>query len=245
MRAMAAYLRLLPVLIVLAPVTLVLAPVQMIAMRLNKPLARHIPVFWHRLALRLIGVRVNVRGRLPAQHPLLIVSNHISWADILVLGSVMPLCFIAKSEMTGWPGINWLAWMQRTVFVQRNNGRDSKRQADTIAARLVEGDAMVLFAEGTTGDGIRLRPFKSALFGAVHAALEAAHASHVTVQPVALAYTRLNGMPLGRYHQSRAAWPGDVPLAPHLLALVANGAYDVEVVFAVMRHELDSAKARR
>lgn len=228
---MAAYVRLLGILAILLPVTLVLAPVQICAMRLCKPLARRLPVVWHRLALSLVGVRVNVRGRLPDQHPLLIVSNHISWADILVLGSVMPLCFIAKSEMTAWPGINWLAWMQRTVFVRRDDRRDSKRQADTIAARLLEGDAMVLFAEGTTGDGIRLRPFKSALFGAVHAALEAAHFSHVTVQPVALAYTRLNGLPLGRYHQSRAAWPGDVPLGPHLLAFVSNGAYDVEVVF--------------
>ena len=168
---MAAYVRLLGIISILLPATLVLAPVQIGAMRFHKPLARRIPVVWHRLALWLVGVRVNVRGRRPDQHPLLIVSNHISWADILVLGSVMPLCFIAKSEMTAWPGINWLAWMQRTVFVRRDDRRDSKRQADTIAARLLEGDAMVLFAEGTTGDGVRLRPFKSALFGAVHAAL--------------------------------------------------------------------------
>ncbi len=229
---MGAYLRLLPVLAILVPVTLLLAPVQLLAMRLKLPVARKIPVIWHRLALWLVGVKVSVRGTIPAQRPLLIVANHISWADILVLGSVMPLCFIAKSEMMAWPVINWLAFMQRTVFVERNNGRDSRRQAGTIASRLVEGDAMVLFAEGTTGDGIRLRPFKSALFGAVHAALETAHFSHVTVQPVALAYTRLNGLPLGRYHQARAAWPGDVPLAPHLLSFIANGAYDVEVVFA-------------
>ncbi len=143
----------------------------------------------------------------------------------------MQLCFIAKSDMMAWPGINWLAWMQRTVFVRREDRRGSKAQAGTIAARLVEGDAMVLFAEGTTGDGIRLRPFKSALFGAVHHALETAHISHVTVQPVALAYTRLNGLPLGRYHQARAAWPGDIPLGPHLMTFIAGGAYDVEVVF--------------
>jgi 1-acyl-sn-glycerol-3-phosphate acyltransferase len=228
---MGAYLRLLPVLLVLVPATALLAPLQLLAMRFMKPLSRNIPVIWHRLALWLIGVRVNVRGKIPGHRPLLIVANHISWADILVLGSVMPLCFIAKAEMTNWPVINWLAFMQRTVFVRRDDKRDSRRQADSIAARLVEGDAMVLFAEGTTGDGIRLKPFKSALFGAVHSSLERAHFTHVTVQPVALAYTRLNGLPLGRYHQARAAWPGDVPLAPHLLAFVANGAYDVEVVF--------------
>jgi 1-acyl-sn-glycerol-3-phosphate acyltransferase len=226
-----AILRLLPLLLVLVPATLLLAPLQMLAMVLYRPLARAIPVLWHRLALRLVGVRVHVQGEIPRRRPLLIVANHVSWADIMVLGSVMQLCFIAKSDMMKWPGINWLAWMQRTVFVKREDKRGSKAQAGTIAARLVEGDAMVLFAEGTTGDGIRLMPFKSALFGAVHHALETAHISHVTVQPVALAYTRLNGLPLGRYHQARAAWPGDIPLGPHLLSFITAGAYDVEVVF--------------
>lgn len=216
-------------------ITAVLAPVQIAASAISSPLARTLPLFWHRAALRLIGVRVHVQGETPSERPLLIVANHVSWSDIMVLGSVMQLCFIAKSEVRGWPGINILAWLQRTVFIDREKRRDTRSQTETIAARLVDGDAMVLFAEGTTGDGYRILPFKSALFGSVHAALKQSGIDHVMVQPVALAYTRLHGLPLGRLNQSRAAWPGDVSLGPHLLAFLLAGAYDVNVVFGEAR----------
>lgn len=229
---MVAIARLVLILLLLLPATLLLTPFQLYGMWFWRPLARHIPLLWHRMVLRLVGVRVRLHGPRPRARPLLIVANHLSWLDILVLGSVMELCFVAKREVRTWPGINLLAWLQRTVFVDRNRRHDSGNQADTVAARLVEGDPMVLFAEGTTGTGHRVGPFKSALFGAVHAALRESHLEHVTVQPVAIAYTRLHGMPLGRLHQSRASWSGEVPLVPHLLAFLLNGAYDVDVVFS-------------
>lgn len=228
---MIANLRLVVAVVVLVAVTLLLAPVQLLAMWLHRPTARALPVVWHRLALGLVGVRVHVRGAVPRQRPLLIVANHVSWSDILVLGSIMELCFVAKREVRSWPGINLLAWLQRTVFIDRDRRHASLGQAETIGRRLVEGDAVVLFAEGTTGDGHRVGAFKSALFGAVHAALREAGADRVMVQPLAIAYTKLNGMPLGRLHQSRAAWSGDATLAPHLANFVRAGAYDVDVVF--------------
>lgn len=224
-------LRLIVLVTFVVAMTLVMAPLQLLAMRFFKPLSRRLPTIWHRIVLRLSGVRVHVVGAIPKRRPLLIAANHLSWSDIMVLGSVMDVCFIAKSDVKSWPGINWLARLQRTVFVHRERRRETRHQADTIAARLVEGDVMVLFAEGTTGDGHRILPFKTALFGAIHAALENSAADHVTVQPVAIAYTRLYGLPLGRLHQARAAWPGDVELAPHLLSFFRNGAYDVDVVF--------------
>lgn len=216
---------------VLALATVVMVPAQLIAIGRSKSFARRLPVIWHRLALKIIGVRVIVHGEVPRDRPLLIVANHVSWSDIMVLGSVMELCFIAKSEVKTWPGINWLAQMQRTVFVDREKRNQAGKQADSIAARLAEGDAMVLFAEGTTGDGHRMQPFKSALFGALHGAIKQSDSEQMTVQPVALGYTRLHGLPLGRLHQARAAWPGDVELGPHLLTFLRHGAYDVEVVF--------------
>ena len=228
---MPATLRLTAIVVIALTMTLAMTPVQLLATRLHKPISRRLPTVWHRAVLRLLGVRVHVSGTIPKNRPLLIAANHVSWSDILILGSVMDVCFIAKSEVKSWPGINMLARMQRTVFVNRDRRRETRNQADTIAARLLEGDVMVLFAEGTTGDGHRILPFKSALFGAIRSALEGSQADHVTVQPVAIAYTRLYGLPLGRLHQARAAWPGDVELAPHLLGFLRNGAYDVEVVF--------------
>ena len=211
--------------------TIIMAPLQLLAIRMRWRLARRIPTLWHRLALELLGVRVKVRGEIPSSRPLLIVANHLSWSDILVLGSVLDVCFIAKAEVKSWPGINVLALFQRTVFIDRDRRYQTRAHAGQIAQRLVEGDAMVLFAEGTTGSGHKLLPFRSALFGAIHAALDNSPATHVTVQPVAIAYTKLHGLPLGRVDQGMAAWPGDVELVPHLLSFLMNGAYDAEVVF--------------
>jgi len=147
------------------------------------------------------------------------------------LGSVGELCFIAKDEVRTWPGINWLSRLQRTVFVNRQRRREAGAQADTIAARLLTGDAMVLFAEGTTGNGNKLLPFKSALFGAPQMALEQSGLEEIHIQPVAIAYNTLHGMPLGRYHQTYASWPGDIELVPHLKNFVLQGAFDVDVSF--------------
>jgi lyso-ornithine lipid O-acyltransferase len=211
--------------------TLILAPAQIALLCCYRRWARRLPFLWHRCVLRMLGVRVHVSGTAPVQRPLLIVANHVSWSDILILGSIMELCFIAKSEVKSWPGINLLAWLQRTVFIERSRRNDTRNQANMVAERLLQGDAVVLFAEGTTGDGHRIRPFKSALFGAIRFALEISKQDHLTVQPVAIGYTRLHGLPLGRLHQARAAWPGDVALLPHLFNFVAAGAYDVEIAF--------------
>ena len=224
-------LRIAVVALGLAGLTAVLAPLQLLAMRFEWTLARRLPFLWHRIAARLCGMRVHVRGRPAAGRPLLIASNHQSWADIVALGSVMPLSFIAKSEVGTWPVFSVLARLQRTVFVTRGERRQTGQQAASIAERLRTGDVMVLFAEGTTSDGNRVLPFKTALFGAAQAALRGAGQDRVLIQPVAVAYTQAHGLPLGFHGRPLAAWPGHVALMPHLLAFLRCGAVDVEVSF--------------
>lgn len=211
--------------------TFALMPLQLVAIRLGWPLARRLPHLWHRIASRITGIRVRVRGGPALGRPLLLVSNHQSWADIVALGAAMPLSFIAKEEVRGWPAFGWLARLQRTVFVARERRGETGRQTDTIGARLASGDVMVLFAEGTTSDGNGVLPFRTALFGAAQASLRASGRTEVTVQPVAVAWTRVHGMPLGLFHRPLVAWPGDVPLVPHLPNVLREAAFDVEVVF--------------
>jgi len=228
---MAAVIRTILIVLVLLPVTLIMAVFQLVFIRIWPAMARRLPVVWHRLVLWMVGVRVFQHGKPANSSPLMIVANHVSWSDILVLGSVGQLCFIAKDEVRTWPGINWLSRLQRTVFVNRHRRREAGVQADTIAARLLSGDAMVLFAEGTTGNGNKLLPFKSALFGAPQMALEQSGLDEIHIQPVAIAYNTLHGMPLGRYHQTYASWPGDIELVPHLKNFILQGAFDVDVSF--------------
>lgn len=190
-----------------------------------------IPRLWHRLAVKLLGIRIHVRGAPSKARPLLICSNHISWSDIMVLGSLAEVHFIAKAEVAGWPVFGLLAKLQRSVFVERGARRKAGEQASEIATRMSNGDPMVLFAEGTTGDGNTLLPFKSTLFGAAQVALSEGRSETVSIQPVAIAYTRLQGMPMDRRHRPHAAWIGDADLMPHLTKLLREGAMDVEVHF--------------
>lgn len=235
-------LRIGGVLVVVALVTLIGIPLQWAALKLRLPLRRHVPTLFHRIALRLMGVRVRVTGA-PAQgRPLLLLSNHCSWLDICVLGSLFPLFFVAKSEVAGWPVIGLLAALQRTVFVDRQKRSATGAVNREIAARLGEGDPVVLFAEGTSSDGNRVLPFRSALVGAVRDAFDGQR--HVTVQPMAVAYTRLQGVPMGRSHRPVAAWTGDLDLAPHLLEVLRQGALDVEIRFGHARM-LDGAADRK
>ena len=228
---MIATLRMMFAAFVLALVTLVLAPVQRLAVARHWRLAERLPVIWHRIACRVIGIRVHIVGEPCLDRPLLIASNHQSWSDIMVLGAVMPLAFIAKSEVADWPVFGLLAKLQRTVFVERAARGRTGEQANSIASRMLAGDAMVLFAEGTTSDGNEVLPFKTALFGAAQAAIVSSGAATVAVQPVAIAYTHASGLPLGRSGRPFAAWPGDVELMPHLTAVLKEGAVDVEISF--------------
>jgi lyso-ornithine lipid O-acyltransferase len=226
-----ARLRLAGIALVLALMTIALAPLQLAAIRFGWRLAGRLPFLWQRVAVRVAGLRVTLRGAPATGRPLLLVSNHQSWADIMALGSVMPLSFIAKSDVEGWPVFGLLARLQRTVFVERNARGRTGKQADSIADRLSAGDAMVLFAEGTTSDGNSVLPFKTALFGAAQAALRASGAEAVFVQPVSIAYVGANGIALGRFGRPLAAWPGDVALMPHLAAFLREGAVDVDISF--------------
>jgi 1-acyl-sn-glycerol-3-phosphate acyltransferase len=181
--------------------------------------------------VKVLGLRIHVRGKLTAERPLLIASNHISWMDILVLGSLADVVFIARSDLAGWPIVGALSRLQRTVFVERHRKGTASDQAGQIAGRLAGNDALVLFAEGTTGDGNHLLPFKSTLFGAARVVLGEANVETVYVQPVAIAYTRLHGMPMGRQHRALVSWIGDTELLPHLKDVLREGAMDVEIEF--------------
>lgn len=215
----------------MAAASAVLVPLQVVSMKTGLWPETVILKIWHRAMLQALGMRVRVVGEMAKARPLLIAANHISWTDIMALGSKVDVTFIAKSELNGWPVFGFLSRLQRTVFIERERKRKSGDQASEIAQRLAAGDAMVLFAEGSTGDGNLLLPFKSTLFGAASMAIAEGAAEHVVIQPVSIAYTRIHGLPLGRQHRPIASWIGDMDLVPHISHLLAEGGLDVEIRF--------------
>ena len=220
----------------IVPLALVLVGPQLLLLALIRarvPGARvaagWLPVLFHRTLLSLAGIRVRRDGALAHRRPLLVAANHVSWLDIVVLGSLAPLSFVAKDEMRSWPVFGWLARLQRTVFIARDRRRTVSDQADRIADRLNEGAIVVLFPEGTTSDGHDLLPFKSALFEAARFALVAGDLDEGAVQPVALDYAAAAGMPLGRVGRARFAWPGEIGLGESLAATLDGTGLDVVV----------------
>ena len=204
-----------------------LMPVQAIGLALDCRWTRTLPSFYHRWCCRILGFRVRASGSPTRARPVLFVANHISYTDIAILGSLIAGSFIAKAEVARWPLFGWLAKLQRSVFVDRRIGTTAA-QRDAMTQRLALGDALILFPEGTSGDGSRVLPFKSALFGAAQTPLPI---GPIAVQPVSIAYTRLDGIPLGRHYRPFFAWYGTMALAPHLWRMLGLGTVEVAVEF--------------
>jgi lyso-ornithine lipid O-acyltransferase len=207
--------------------TLSLMPVQALGLALRRPWTRTLPMLYHRWCCRILGFHVTTIGAPTSRRPALFVSNHVSYADITILGALVAGSFIAKTEVAGWPLFGWLAKLQRTVFVDRR-ARTTPSQRDRITARLSAGDALILFPEGTSSDGNRVLPFKTALFSAA-GAMEGI--TPIVIQPLSIAYTRLDGIPLGRLLRPYFAWYGTAELMPHLWNMIGLGSLEVVVEF--------------
>jgi 1-acyl-sn-glycerol-3-phosphate acyltransferase len=211
--------------------TLVVIGPQALAVRFGWPRAGMVPMLFHRLFLRLFGIRVYESGTPSENEATLVLANHVSWIDIPVIGSLRPLSFIAKSEVGTWPGVGTLARLQRSVFIDRKSRRATAEVSRTVAHRLVRGEVMILFAEGTSGDGNRVLPFRSSLVGAAQAALTEPGIERVLLQPLAITYTRRAGLPVARRERPEICWYGDMDLVPHIARFAKAGALDVAVVW--------------
>jgi lyso-ornithine lipid O-acyltransferase len=193
----------------------VLAPVHLVA----KTIFRHSPWPRHFLAAAtwIIGARVTVNGAKIRRHTLL-VANHTSWLDILVLGGSTDCAFVSKDEL-GHPLIHWLADQNATVYVRRTHRKGAKDQAIALAKALERDKPVAVFPEGTTGPGTHLLPFRSTLLEAANFA-----ANDVEIRPVAVDYGPAAGeigwwVEPGRANVLRLLGRrGTLPVTVHLLA---------------------------
>jgi len=204
-----------------------LMPVQGLGLILRRSWVSRLPRFYHRWCCRILGLRVRTIGVATAKRPALFVANHVSYADIEVLGSLLAASFVAKTDVARWPWFGWLAKLQRSVFVDRRVS-STARQRDAIADRLAAKDALILFPEGTSGDGNHVLPFKSSLFSVV---FDRKIEEPIVVQPVSVAYTRLDGLPMGRRLRPFFAWYGDMSLGSHVWHAIGLGRVEVVVEF--------------
>src|SRR6478672_9402627 len=185
---------------------------------------------YYRVLCTLLRIRVRVNGAPVCGRAVLFVSNHVSWADILVIGSIAPVAFVAKREVRDWPLVGITAKLQRTVFVDRTRRHQTGDTVAEIVKRIESGVSVVLFAEGTSSDGNRVLPFRSALLGAVEEAASRG-GGKIVIQPMSICYVGQHGMPMGRQHRPLVAWYGDLDFMPHIRTLIGQGAVDALVTY--------------
>jgi 1-acyl-sn-glycerol-3-phosphate acyltransferase len=170
-----------------------------------------------RRVLRVLSVDVKTRGPIPLKG--LLVSNHLSYLDILVISSITPAVFISKSEVRRWPIFGWFARLSGTLFVDRGRRADVSRLNLELARVLDEGALVVLFPEGTSSDGREVLPFKSSL-------LEPITRFEHPLTIACLGYTLAEGRP-----GEEVCYWGEMTLVPHLLNLLSKRCVNASVLF--------------
>lgn len=207
---------------ILALVTLLALAGPWICAPAGSRLKRALPLTGWRVLLAGFGIRIRCHGAPDDPANALIVANHVSWTDIVIFGRLVDAGFVAKAEVAGWPVIGPLARRYGCLFIARDSRAAAHRMAAAMHAYRA-GSSLVLFAEGTTGEGDAVLPFHSSLF--------VTGARWPRIQPVTLAYSRADGSPLSPQERRRVAWIGDDGLLPHAMALAASGGVTVDIWF--------------
>lgn len=194
--------------------------------RAARPRSLTLPRLFHNQLRRVLGIHLRVHGE-PERRDVIYAANHMTWADIPIIGSVVRGRFVAMAEIAGMGAIAWFARQQRTILVNREHRQESMQQIDEIGRALLDGDRLIMFPESMTTERPRRLPFKSTLF----APLYTPELAHVRVQPVSVAFTRLNSMPMTHADHVRACWIGEVPLGENIAEMLTMGHIRADITF--------------
>jgi len=178
-----------------------------------------------RMLLALLGFRVIAHHRkrlMSGTKGRLIIANHVSYVDILVIASLAPAVFITSIELRNTALLGILASLGGSIFVERRNPAGLKQEIEIISRVLSEGFSVVLFPEGTTSDGDGVRSFKNSFF-------DAAIKADCEIFPLCLRYRKINNAPITARSRDSLFYYGGMTFFPHSLGLLALRSIDVEV----------------
>lgn len=182
--------------------------------------------FFAHLGLRALGIRVRARSRKRKgirvrrmNH--LIIANHLSYTDVLVVASLMPSVFITSVELKHTFPLGFFAWLGGSLFVERRNPAGLKREIEEIARVLAEGASVALFPEGTTSNGDTVRPFKNSL-------MTAGIRTGVSLLPVSIRYLGVNGRAVDQVTRDSVYYYGGATFFEHLPRLLRLKTIEVE-----------------
>lgn len=206
--------------------TLLLLLLHVLTAPLGRRVLSRLKRAWCQGTCWLLNIRVTCDGQPFRDCPTLFVANHVSYVDILALGCFVDATFIAKSEVAGWPLFGLLGRRVGTFFVKRH-WRQALIQRNALAARMRGGESFILFGEGTSTNGLAVRPFKTSLLSVAEPWILDCP---VAVQGITLAYLRLgDGTPVSAENCDLYAWHSDAPFAPHLWNVLKLGGVEVQI----------------
>ncbi|HMN69607.1 MAG TPA: lysophospholipid acyltransferase family protein [Bdellovibrionales bacterium] len=178
-----------------------------------------------RVGLWILGVRVNPidSGKMPSTN-VLMVGNHLSYLDVLVICSVKPSCFVTSMEIKRTPGLGIICQMAGSLFVDRQNKNNILNEISELREGLENGVNIAIFPEATSTNGERILRFRRPLYTAAVAALK-------PIVPFCLNYARVGGHPINTVTRDKVMWYGDMDFVPHLWALSGAGGVEVDLHF--------------
>lgn len=181
---------------------------------------------WARTISRIAGMRTTVMGERP-EGAYILVANHVSYVDILLLSSCVDVAFVSKAELLHWPFLGGLSASVGTIFIDRSSRRDAVRVSGEIERTLQGGLAVALFPEGTSTDGTIVLPFKSTL-------LEVAARADLPVHHAVI-----------RYRQPEVTWGGDTHFVKHVWGVLRLPRIDASLRFGGTVHSRDRKELAR
>ena len=221
--------------IIVSVLIILILPIQLLINLTNLKIKYKIPKLFLKIVSFVIGIKIksiNLRNENKNKYGVLYVSNHVSWIDILCLGSLLDAQFIAKKEVAEMGLFGFLAKLNHTFFIDNTNQRKSFSYNEIIQAKLLKKQNLILFPEGTTSDGNSVRSFKSSFFESTNLPKYYPEKENdfIDVCPISLCYKDKNNLPMGIFYRRYVAWQGDYPLLRLMKIFLLSGPVSIDII---------------
>ncbi len=221
-------LRLILILIFLILIILISIPIQFFFNLIGFRFKKLYPLLFYRMIKISTGININFdSAKLDKKNSgVLYIANHVSWFDIICLGTLLDARFIAKKEVSKMGIFGFLAKLSNTFFIDNENKNKIIEYNNSIQKKLQEGENFIIFPEGTTSDGNGIISFKSSM-------LECAFDDNnkINIQPISICYSKLNNIPMGIYLRRNIAWVGDTSMVAAMVNFLRSGRITVDIIF--------------
>ena len=221
-------IRLIIILIFLILIILISIPIQFFFNLIGFRFKKLYPLLFYRMIKISTGININFdSAKLDKKNSgVLYIANHVSWFDIICLGTLLDARFIAKKEVSKMGIFGFLAKLSNTFFIDNENKKKIIEYNNSIQKKLQEGENFIIFPEGTTSDGNGIISFKSSM-------LECAFDDNnkINIQPISICYSKLNNIPMGIYLRRNIAWVGDTSMVAAMVNFLRSGRITVDIIF--------------